>query len=75
MSGGQGVSGRMVRRFSSWVSIAVSRDRKSVEHLAGRLVMLGLVIRIFPVASVDDEDAEGGGAREREAASWCVRRP
>ena len=44
--------------YSSWVSIAVSRDRESVEHLAGRLAMLGLVIRIFSVASVDDEDAE-----------------
>ena len=33
--------------FSSWVSIAVSRDRESIEHLAGRLAMLGLVIRFF----------------------------
>ena len=68
MSGGPGVClAGWSDAFSSWVSIAVSRDRKSVEHLAGRLVMLGLVIRIFPVASVDDEDAGGGGAREREA--------
>ena len=48
MSGGPGVClAGWSDAFSSWVSIAVSRDRKSVEHLAGRLVMLGLVIRFF----------------------------
>lgn len=54
--------------FSSWVSIAVVRDRDWIEHLAGRLAMLGLVIRVVPVASVDDEDAE-------EAALSKVRPP
>ena len=69
MSGGPGVClAGWSDAFSSWVSIAVSRDRKSVEHLAGRLVMLGLVIQIFPVASVDDEDAE-------EAALASARPP
>ena len=67
MSGGPGVClAGWSDAFSSWVSIAVSRDRKSVEHLAGRLVMLGLVIRFFRLRPWMMRTG-GGGAREREA--------
>lgn len=54
--------------FSCWVSIGVGRDRGSIEHLAGRLAMLGIVLRVVPVSAVDDFDAE-------EAALSKVRPP
>ena len=46
-------------QFSSWVSVAVFRERARIEHLAGRVALLGCPVSIVSVASVDDEDAEG----------------
>ena len=45
-------------QFSSWVSVAVFRERARIEHLAGRVALLGCPVSIVSVASVDDEDAE-----------------
>ena len=58
-------------QFSSWVSVAVFRERARIEHLAGRVALLGCPVSIVSVASVDDEDAEEGGRCEAAAAVLC----
>ena len=58
-------------QFSSWVSVAVFRERARIEHLAGRVALLGSPVSISSRWRPSMMRTGRGGRCEAAAAVWC----